>query len=177
MLGFNKDRLYIGLYYRLQPQPGVYQWVFLVAPKGCDDYRKTTRYMVVKKLRVQADRTGADLWGLEEELLIPPAATGGLLARVLIGKIKKSRKEFEESLRAVPIVQDVPEYDSRDWTQAAIAQLAQDDVLSESSVTDWDRIVAETEAYVARKDEIGRFANLTDRIPTYDLFVNHETIP
>lgn len=103
--------LYPGLQYaNHRPNAGSrYHWAYLVSPKSSPDgANKTTRYHVTNKL-LPRDETVKPTWKYEQ-LPLPRVKTAKLLARILIGKVEKSRKEFENSLKRVPIIQDVPPF-------------------------------------------------------------------
>jgi hypothetical protein len=55
---------------------------------------------------VNQDGAPKETWKYEQRVL-PPVRTAKLLVKILFGKVEKSRSAFEESVRRVPIVQDV----------------------------------------------------------------------
>lgn len=77
-----------------------------MSPKSNPDGpNKTTRYHVTNKLLMR-DGSLKSTWRYEQ-LALPRIKTAKLLVKVIVGKVEKSRKAFEESLNRVPIVQDV----------------------------------------------------------------------
>ncbi|KMP01168.1 hypothetical protein DIZ76_011384 [Coccidioides immitis] len=171
---FNKDRLYVAVYFH--KHPGVYHWAFVVSPKDETDARgKTTRYHVTNKI-LSCDGEPKATWQYEKSLLLE-ADMAKLLALVLVGKVEKSGQELEDSLQKVPVVQDDPSWRCRTWTTSAMAQLAQDNILSKSSVTDWAVIETECRAYASKKEVEGRYEAITTTVPTYDLMARKEIVP
>ncbi|KAM5443220.1 hypothetical protein MferCBS31731_001537 [Microsporum ferrugineum] len=166
-----KDRLYIALYHH--KREGVYHWAYLVSPKSAPDSpNQTVKYHVTNVLQ-PVEETVREEWRYERQLLAE-VKTPRLLARLLIGKVEKSRREFEQCLGRVPLVQDDPDWRCRTWTKQAMAELQRGKVLSSSSITDWDIIEAEGRAYVERKKGEGRYRVIMDTIPTYDLLERRE---
>ncbi|KAJ7209170.1 hypothetical protein GGX14DRAFT_499352 [Mycena pura] len=125
----NKDRLYIAYYTRGQAQSNdaPFHTALLLAPKnpstkiGTED---TTRYHVINPLK-----GGRQLWQYDEKSAF--ARTDKLVAVMLLGKLPTSwnRQAVSELLRAVPVVQDNPQWRCRHWVWAAIDRLVAEGVL------------------------------------------------
>lgn len=83
-----------------------YHWAFLLSPKSVSDApHGTTRYHVTNKLQMR-DGALKSTWEYEQ-LALPKLKTAKLLVKVLIGKVEKARKSFENCVKGVPLVQDV----------------------------------------------------------------------
>ncbi|KAI1995295.1 hypothetical protein LOZ54_000609 [Ophidiomyces ophidiicola] len=100
----NKDRLYIALF--AHSRPDAYHWAFLVSPKeNSNSNYQTIQYHATNRIQLRDGMMKAT-WELER-VQLGKSEPVRLLARILIGKVERSRDELDKSLESVAVVQDV----------------------------------------------------------------------
>ncbi|KAI1911707.1 hypothetical protein LOZ58_003651 [Ophidiomyces ophidiicola] len=125
----NKDRLYIALF--AHSRPNAYHWAFLVSPKeNANSNYQTIQYHATNRVQLRDGMMKAT-WELER-LQLGKAEPVRLLARILIGKVERSRDELDKSLKSVAVIQDDPNSRCRTWAENALTQLGKDKILSKA---------------------------------------------
>ncbi|KAI1915960.1 hypothetical protein LOZ53_000867 [Ophidiomyces ophidiicola] len=123
----NKDRLYIALF--AHSRPDAYHWAFLVSPKeNSNSNYQTIQYHATNRIQLRDGMMKAT-WELER-VQLGKSEPVRLLARILIGKVERSRDELDKSLESVAVVQDDPNWRCRTWAEHALTQLGKDKILS-----------------------------------------------
>ncbi|KAK2756211.1 hypothetical protein FQN54_005619 [Arachnomyces sp. PD_36] len=178
MVPSNKPRLYIALYARGGVEQDTYHWALISGPKTETDTSQGKRYHVRQRQYTE----NGDLrtrWEYEE-LEIPTAPTRMVLVRITVAKIVKSER-MQQILRGVPIVQNDANWTCRIWVRDALASLAADEGVLGTSITLWATVENTAKQYVRRKKDQHRFDGQVqwdmEKVPTWDLIENKETVP
>lgn len=107
-------------------------------------------------------------------------ATGQLLIRILVGKIKDRDRVFT-ALRNVPVVQDDPNWNCVIWVKEALATLQRDGKTMGTSKLDWQEVRETAMRYCHKKIDGHRFDGKTKvdmlKPATFDILENREIIP
>jgi hypothetical protein len=114
--GTNKDRLYLAFYRRgvVNPEDAKYHTALLLVPKTVKDKTKVNRYHVKNDIA-----NGKVQWVFPDDDT-PNTRTLKLISVLYLGKVASRKKVLEDTLKAVPIVQDDPAWRCRHWVWSAV---------------------------------------------------------
>ena len=173
----NKSRLYVALYARGGAEQDTYHWALISGPKTETDTSRGKRYHV-RQHQYSENGELRTRWEYEElEISISP--TRMILVRVTVAKVIKWER-MEQILRAVPIVQNDPNWTCRTWVRDALANLVADEGVLGTSVSDWTTVEITCKRYVREKKDQHRFDGQVqwdmEKVPTWDLIENKETV-
>lgn len=115
----NKPRLYVALYARGGEEQDTYHWALVSGPKTETDTSQGKRYHV--RQRQYAENGELRSRWEYEELEIPTSPTRMILVRVMVAKVIKWERMLQ-ILRAVPAVQNDPNWTCRIWVRDAPGQ-------------------------------------------------------
>ncbi|KAJ7204627.1 hypothetical protein B0H12DRAFT_468095 [Mycena haematopus] len=125
MFNRNKPRLYIAYYTRgrVNATDVPFHTALLLAPKNPSSAAPdTVRYHVVNPIE-----GGKEVWKYEDRDTI--FRTEKLVAVLLLGKVG-NKKDLDDLLEAIPLVQDDPQWRCRHWVWAAIDSMAAQGILA-----------------------------------------------
>ena len=166
----NKPRLHVALYARGGEEQDTYHWALVSGPKTETDTSQGKRYHV--RQRQYAENGELRSRWEYEELEIPTSPTRMILVRVMVAKVIKWERMLQ-ILRAVPTVQNDPNWTCRIWVRDALANLAGGVGVLGTSATDWTTIENTAKRYVQEKKGQHRFDGQAlwnmNKVPTWDL--------
>lgn len=173
----NKLRLYIALYARGSEAQDPYHWALISGPKTETDTSRGKRYHVRQRQYTENGELRSR-WEYGE-LEIPTSPTRMILVRVMVAKVVKWER-MQQILRAVPTVQNDPNWTCRTWVRDALASLAADVGVLGTSATAWTTVESTVKRYVGQKKDQHRFDGQVhwdmNKVPTWDLIENKETV-
>ena len=174
----NKPRLYVALYARGSVQQNTYHWALVSGPKAEKSTSQGKRYHVKQRQYAENDQLRTE-WEYEE-LEIPITPTRMILVRVTVAKVT-DWDNMEQILRGIPLVQNDASWTCRTWVKDALVRLADDGRALGTSVSDWLTVENTAKRYVQEKKDQHRFDGQEpwdlEKVPTWDLIENKETIP
>lgn len=107
-------------------------------------------------------------------------STGQILVRLLVAKVT-DRDRLLQVLRAVPVVQDDPDWNCVLWVREALSTLEKDGRAVGTSQLDWQTVRNAAMTYCQKKKNAHRFDGKAKfdmtKPATYDLLEMKETIP
>ncbi|KAL1960641.1 hypothetical protein VTO42DRAFT_7220 [Malbranchea cinnamomea] len=170
----DKTRLYVALYARGGAEPDTYHWALVTGPKTETASSRGHRFHVRHRAY-----EGGNRWEYEE-LEIPTAPTRMILVRLAVAKVVHE-EQMAKILRAVPVVQNNPNWTCRIWVKEALAALVANGHVLGTAVTDWTTIENTAKQYARQKKDQHRFDGKaewdTSKVPTFDMMENKELTP
>lgn len=154
--------------------PATYHWALIVGPKTERPDDVAIRYHA----KDRTNASGLKEWRFER-VEASLQATSMILVRITVAKIIKP-EEVEMILRAIPIVQNNPDWDCITWVKDALTALDQSGCFG-TRQSEWTVVKQAAIEYVTRKVTEHRFDGKikvdTEKVPTYDLIDRKEVVP
>lgn len=117
-------------------------------------------------------------WVYEEVELQNVRSAVTILVRIVIAKITDEERLLS-IIRAVPVVQDDPQWRCRTWVSQALGAIARDGACVGTAMLDWAEIEPTAREYAATKAGTGRFVGGDTGLPkpTWDMLARKELVP